>query len=105
MDYPVPQVKMYLSILKLKMLINDRFHSNFTLKTPKQADEMEILEPLSIHKLKMRKRGEDVRKFLVNASLDSVRKYQAYKILTEKADGIRSLRRPRHRMKIKLHGS
>jgi hypothetical protein len=49
------ELQMYLSTLKLKMLINDKFHSNFTFKIPIQADEMKILHPLSIHKLKERK--------------------------------------------------
>jgi hypothetical protein len=52
------------------MLINDKFHSNFTFNLPIQEDEIEILQPLSRHKLKGDKRGEDVRKVLSNAFLD-----------------------------------
>jgi hypothetical protein len=50
MDYPIPRVKMYLSTLKLKILINDKFHSNFTFNKSIQANEMENLQSLSIHK-------------------------------------------------------
>jgi hypothetical protein len=52
---------MYLSILKFKILINDKFHSNFTFNIPIQADEMENLQSLSIHKLKERKRVQRSR--------------------------------------------